>query len=80
MVDTFAFSLDQFGLLEMRSLSEKTGGYLIVNEEYNTNVFKDTYSKIFEKDANGDLKMGFSAKLDMFVTKDLKICGAIGPC
>lgn len=31
-INIFAFTLDQFGLLEMRSLSENTGGYVVMHE------------------------------------------------
>jgi protein transport protein SEC23 len=78
--DTFGFSLDQYGLMEMRSLTEKTGGYVVMHEVFNSEMFKDSFKKLFDKDANGDLKMGFAAKLDMLVSKELKISGAIGPC
>ena len=33
-IDIFAFSLDEFGLYEMRDLSIKTGGLIILNEEF----------------------------------------------
>lgn len=29
--------------MEMKSISEKTGGYIVMNEEFNTDVFKETY-------------------------------------
>ena len=32
VLDIFGFCLDQFGLLEMKTIAEKTGGYIIVNE------------------------------------------------
>jgi protein transport protein SEC23 len=62
----------------MRSLSEKTGGYIIMNEEFNSSVFKETYQKIFAKDPNDELKMCTAAKIEMFVSKELKISGALG--
>lgn len=80
VIDIFAFTLDQFGLLEMKHLSEKTGGYVVVNESFISEVFKDSYKKIFEKDMNGELKIGSAAKIDLFLSKDLKVNGAIGAC
>ena len=50
VIDIFGFSLDQFGLLEMKTMSEKTGGYIVVNEEFNTDIFKESYKKLFEVD------------------------------
>jgi protein transport protein SEC23 len=64
----------------MKPLVEKTGGYVVVHEEFNSNVFKDSYKKFFELDQNNCLKMAFDSKIDVIVSKDLRICGAIGPC
>jgi protein transport protein SEC23 len=80
VVDMFAFTLDQFGLLEMKSLAERTGGYNITNELFNSQVFKDTFKKIFDKDANGYLRFGFCGELTLNVSRDIKIAGAVGPC
>lgn len=79
-VDIFAFTLDQFGLLEMKYLAEKTGGVVVMQEKFDSDLFRETYRKLFDKDANGFLKFGFGAKVDMFVSKDVKIQGAVGPC
>ena len=35
---------------------EKTGGYIVVNEEFNTDIFKESFKKLFEVDANGNLR------------------------
>lgn len=63
----------------MRTLSEKTGGYTVMTEECNSDVFRQTYKKIFDIDTEtNELKMGTAAKIDMFVSKELKINGALG--
>lgn len=46
----YAFSVDQVGIMEMKSMAEKTGGYTVMNEEFNADVFKQTYKKIFDLD------------------------------
>lgn len=79
-IDIFAFSLDQFGLLEMKYLAEKTGGIIVMQESFNSDVFRDTYKKLFDRDINGFLKVGYAAKMDVHVSRDLRIQGAIGPC
>lgn len=79
-IDIFAFLLDQYGLLEMKLLAEKTGGIVVSQESFDSDVFRETYKKLFERDINGFLKMGFAGRLDMYVSKELKIQGAIGPC
>ena len=38
VIDIYGFTLDQFGLAEMKALSEKTGGYMLINEMYNSRV------------------------------------------
>ena len=38
-----------------------------------SDVFRESYKKLFDRDVNGCLKMGFAAKLDIWVSKDLKV-------
>jgi protein transport protein SEC23 len=77
-IDVFSCCLNQVGLLEMKCLVEKTGGYIILTDSFSTILFKDTYKKIYELDEEGNLKMAFRAKLDLFTTNPVKISGAIG--
>lgn len=79
-IDIYGFSIDQFGLYEMKSLAEKTGGYIVVNEEFNSDPFRDTFRKIFEKDQNDELRFASASKLDIFLCKELKVQGAFGSC
>lgn len=79
-VDIFACALDQTGLYEMRSLSNYTGGLMIMGDSFNTSLFKQTFQKVFDKDQKGDFKMGFGASLEVKCSPELKICGAVGPC
>lgn len=72
-IDIYGFSVDQFGLFEMKSMAEKTGGYIVVNEEFNSEPFRETFRKIFEKDQNEELRFSSAAKIDMFVSKELQI-------
>lgn len=65
----------------MKPIAEKTGGYIVVNEEFNAAVFKETYKKIFDREqSTGELKLATASKIDLFVSKELKIEGCIGPC
>jgi len=79
-IDIFAFTLDQFGLMEMKTLSQKTGGLTVTHEMFDAQVFKDTFRKVFERDANGDLRYGFCGDITISLSKELKVGGAIGPC
>lgn len=42
----FAFTLDQFGLLEMKKLIEHGGGFLVMQEEFKGNIFRDSFKKV----------------------------------
>eukprot|EP00439_Symbiodinium_sp_Y106_P048950 s2741_g6.t1 len=63
-VDIFACSLDQVGLYEMKVISDKTGGYMVMSDSFSMHVFKDSFRKIFEPDETGYLKLGFNAKIE----------------
>jgi protein transport protein SEC23 len=77
-IDVFSCSLNQVGLLEMKCLTEKTGGYMVLTDSFSTILFKDTFKKLFELDEEGHLKLGFKGKCDIFVTSPVKISGALG--
>lgn len=46
VVDIFGFCLDQFGLLEMKKLVEHGGGFLVMQEEFKSNIFRDSFQKV----------------------------------
>jgi protein transport protein SEC23 len=78
IIDVFSCSFNQTGLLEMKCLVEKTGGLMVLTDSFSTIQFKDTFKKLFDLDEEGNLKMAFRAKLDLFVTQPIKISGALG--
>lgn len=78
IIDVFSCCLNQIGLLEMKCLVEKTGGYMVLTDSFSTLLFKDTFKKMFEVDEEGILKMSFKGKVDLFVTKPIKISGGVG--
>lgn len=77
-IDIFAGCLDQVGLLEMRSLANATNGFMILSDSFTTSIFRQSFQKLFEKDDEGQLKMGFNATFDVQTTKELKVSGLIG--
>ncbi|RKP05713.1 protein transport protein SEC23, partial [Thamnocephalis sphaerospora] len=77
-VDLFAGCLDQVGLAEMKSLCNYTGGNMVLSDSFNTSIFKQSFQRVFQKDAAGHLDMGFNASLDVITTRELKVCGLIG--
>ena len=79
-VDVFGFSLDQFGMAEMKYIVENTGGFSIIQEEFKQQVFQDSIKKYFEADEDGNLRVASGGILEMFPSKPIKIKGALGCC
>jgi len=78
IVDIFAGCLDQIGLLEMKSLVNATGGFMIISDSFTTAIFKQSFQRVFNKDSQGHLLMGFNATLDVQTTREMRVCGLIG--
>jgi protein transport protein SEC23 len=69
IVDIYACSLDQTGLHEMKFFAKHTGGYMIIGDSFNTSLFKQTFQKVFSKDAqNAHFKMSFNASFEVKVS------------
>uniref|UniRef100_A0A671TXD9 Protein transport protein SEC23 n=1 Tax=Sparus aurata TaxID=8175 RepID=A0A671TXD9_SPAAU len=79
-IDIYACALDQTGLLEMKCLSNLTGGHIVMGDSFNTSLFKQTFQRVFSKDYNGDFRMAFGGVMEVKTSRELKVCGAIGPC
>jgi protein transport protein SEC23 len=92
-VDIYAGCLDQVGLLEMKSLTNATNGFMIISDSFMTAIFKQSLLRTFAKDEQGYLKMGFNGTFEVLVsslwldigtwadrqtTKELKVSGVIG--
>lgn len=77
-VDLFAGCLDQIGFLEMKSLPNSTNGAMVLSDSFATSIFKQSFLRIFNKDDQGQLEMGFNATFDVQTTKELKVSGLIG--
>ena len=87
VIDLFACSLDQVGLLEMQPLVQSTGGLCVLADSFGQSVFKESFKRVFarfEDDAPpsdaGHLTMGFAATLECLTSREVKVSGAIGPC
>lgn len=85
MVDVFACSLDQVGLLEMRQLVEATGGLMVLGDSFAQSVFKESLLRVFKQypkddpDTPHQLCMAFNASLEVLTSREFKVSGAIGP-
>ncbi|XP_054822509.1 protein transport protein SEC23 G [Prosopis cineraria] len=80
VLDLFACSLDQVGAAELREPVELSGGFMMLAESFESDQFRKCLRHIFERNVEGYLKMNFDATIEVVTTKDVKICGALGPC
>jgi len=64
----------------MRNLFERTGGYLVVSDTFESSVFKESFIKTFTTEATGAFRMAFNGRIECIMSKDIKVCGCIGPC
>ncbi|KAL6007338.1 Protein transport protein S23 G [Asimina triloba] len=80
VLDFFACSLDQVGAAELKVAVENSGGFMVLAESFESDQFKRCLSQIFKYDSHGHLDMNFDATIDIVTTKEVKICGALGPC
>ncbi|KAI6017352.1 hypothetical protein BKA83DRAFT_4535175 [Pisolithus microcarpus] len=78
IVDLFASCPDQVGLLEMKSLPNVTNGVIVLSDWFATSNFQQSFLRIFNKDDQDFLEMGFNAMFDVQTTKELKVSGLIG--
>ncbi|OXV07242.1 hypothetical protein Egran_04993 [Elaphomyces granulatus] len=78
VVDVFAGCLDQVGLLEMKNLANFTGGHMLLTDSFTSSQFKQSFVRVFDKDENDNLLMGFNGSLEVLTTKELKVTGLIG--
>lgn len=80
VLDLFACSLDQVGAAELKVPVESSGGSMMLGESFDSEQFRKCLHHIFIRDEEGNLKMCFDATIELVTTKDVKICGALGPC
>mmetsp|Transcript_6305 Transcript_6305/g.14506 ORF Transcript_6305/g.14506 Transcript_6305/m.14506 type:complete len:766 (-) Transcript_6305:277-2574(-) len=85
VVDLFACSLDQVGLLEMKTCCEKTGGLMVLADSFGQSVFKESLRRVFRRvesveGSPDELSMGFGATVEVKTSREFKVAGAIGPC
>ncbi|VDK45353.1 unnamed protein product [Anisakis simplex] len=80
VIDIYSCALDQTGLNEMRACFNTTAGNVVMGDSFNSSLFKQTYQRVFEKDASGSLKMGFNATMEVKVGGGLKVEGMLGCC
>ncbi|KAI0231612.1 Protein transport protein Sec23A [Lamellibrachia satsuma] len=80
IIDIYSCALDQTGLHEMKYLCNLSGGHMVMGDSFNTSLFKQTFQRVFSKDAKGEFKMAFSATAEVKTSRELKVQGCIGSC
>jgi protein transport protein SEC23 len=78
IIDVFACSYDQVGFFEMQEIAKRTGGFVVLADDFTGAMFKGSFQKIFTKDDKGTLPMGLNGTIEIQCSKELKVCGAIG--
>eukprot|EP01029_Cantina_marsupialis_P024627 TRINITY_DN63808_c0_g1_i1.p1 TRINITY_DN63808_c0_g1~~TRINITY_DN63808_c0_g1_i1.p1 ORF type:complete len:793 (-),score=233.05 TRINITY_DN63808_c0_g1_i1:146-2524(-) len=95
-MDVFACSLDQIGLLELRTCFEKTGGLVVMADKFDQSMYRESLKRVFVKYEKDDilqpdgstrahpdddhLQMGFNARTFIRISNGIQINGCIGPC
>ncbi|EGG24940.1 putative transport protein [Cavenderia fasciculata] len=78
VIDIFSCSLDQVGLYEMREMVKLTGGFMVLADGFFHPMFQQSFQKIFSRDPDHQLNVGYNADIQVTTNRYLKICGAIG--
>lgn len=50
-----------------------------MGDSFNTALFKQTFQRVFAKDSRGEYTIAFDATLKVQTSRELKVCGLIGP-
>ncbi|WOL16905.1 protein transport protein sec23-1 isoform X1 [Canna indica] len=80
VLDLFACSLDQVGTAELKYPIETSGGFLVLADSFESEQFRKCLRYIFKHEGTDHLNMNFDATIEIVTTKEVKICGALGPC
>ncbi|XP_063221948.1 protein transport protein Sec23A isoform X3 [Bacillus rossius redtenbacheri] len=79
-IDIYSCALDQTGLMEMKQCCNSTGGHMVMGDSFNSSLFKQTFQRVFSRDQKGEFKMAFNGTMEVKLSRELKVSGAIGPC
>ena len=80
IMDIYSADVNQTGLHEMKYCVNYTGGHMILADSFNTSLFKQSFQRVFLKDAQNNFRMGFGSVIDIKTSRELKVSGAIGAC
>lgn len=64
----------------MRHLGDMTGGAMVLSDSFSYGYFQQSVQRLLSQSTiTGHLNMAFNADMEVIVSKELKICGLIGP-
>uniref|UniRef100_A0A2P2NI04 Protein transport protein SEC23 n=1 Tax=Rhizophora mucronata TaxID=61149 RepID=A0A2P2NI04_RHIMU len=67
-------------MAELKIPVESSGGFMMLGELFESDQFRKCMRYMFNRDEEGNVKMYFDATIEVVTTKEVKICGALGPC
>jgi protein transport protein SEC23 len=73
IVDIYSADVNQTGLHEMKYLSNYTGGHMILADSFNTSLFKQSFQRVFLKDAKNEFRMAFGSTVEIKVGQKLNV-------
>ncbi|KAG5490811.1 hypothetical protein JKF63_00933 [Porcisia hertigi] len=79
-LNCFVASLDQFGLAEMKTCVQSSGGVVLNAESWLDEPFRVSLHQFFARREDGTLNMGLNATMDVITSPTWKVQGVIGPC
>ncbi len=88
VLDVFAECLDQVGVMELGRCVTNTGGVMVCGDTFDHKMFQESLRRFFErldlagpphKRKQGSPVAGSSAIIQVFVSGETLVCGAIGP-
>lgn len=62
----------------MKGLVNSTGGHMVLTDSFTSSMYKQSFARVFNKDEDDNLLMGFNANFEVLTTKELKVTGLIG--
>ena len=77
-MDIWSYGLDQFGLIEMRDMANRTGGLMAMHELFAHFIFETSFEKFYEADEEGMFKFAIAGTMTIRTSKEMKINGLIG--
>lgn len=77
-VDIIAETIADIGIEQIKPLVTLTGGFLIMAQDFDEDIKMRSLKKMFEKEEEGFLKVGFNVKIQVKTSHNLIVKGILG--